>query len=69
VSSRELENKVAAFFDLLDEWRRAENAEFFRLYWIPRLLNSRGYPGFLYARVSASGGWCGGGRRGYLPFT
>jgi hypothetical protein len=69
VSLDELESKVAAFFELLDEWDRSEEAEFFRLCWMPRLLNSQGYPAFLFRRAECLGGLWGGGRRDYLLFT
>lgn len=69
MSLNELECKIAAFFELLDEWRRAEDVVFFWPYWMPRLLHSRGHPVFGRSALSFLGGSCGGGRRGHSLFT
>jgi hypothetical protein len=66
------DSKLAAFFELLEEWQVSEDAKLFLRMWLPRLFGSRGQTRFASGYVRALGGtgvMCGGGRGGYFPFT
>lgn len=68
-----LENRrLAAFFKLLEEWQKSEDAKLFLRMWLPRLFGSRGQTPFAQGYVGHLGGLgvtCGGGRGGFFPFT
>ena len=69
VSVKELDGKVAAFFELLDEWSETEDVVLFRIKWMHRPLSSQVHPSFMNTWWHAIGGSWVGRRRGFFPFT
>ena len=62
--------RVAAFFELLDEWSSVEDA-FFGAFWrlLARSPKNRARQPRRFGGVRALGGLCGGRRDGFFPFT